>query len=275
MTTKVINIWNTCGIGGLLAKYLEMYFDYDTIAIARKSHDVFHHSNNKTLVWDNRASVWLMKCILKAKSYDIIHIHGGVQWLPYFRMIYPNKKIVLHLHGTKIRGRWDKEDVSKADLILVSTSDLLEGSPDSVLYLPNPVDEELINQINSLNNVKEKGWAFHVNRYAVDKAKEYASLHNLELNLFNRDKLFYNHYDFLSHLSEWEYYIDVKRDFPKHVYGHIILKAVSLTGLEALALGCKVINWDNKVLEGLPLEHKGENVAKRLHEIYQGLLADD
>ena len=139
MTRKVIHIWGICGIGGLLSKYMVQYYpdNYECISIARKSHDVFYHSNEYTLVWDNRASIWLMKCVLKSRNYDIIHLHSGIQWLPYYRFIYPNKKIVLHLHGTKIRGRWNKVNLSKADLILVSTPDLLEGSPDRVIYLPN------------------------------------------------------------------------------------------------------------------------------------------
>lgn len=268
MTVKVIHIWGICGIGGLLSRYMDMHYDYDSISIARKSHDVFDHSNEKTLVWDNRASIWLIKCVLKSRSYDIIHLHSGIQWLPYYRFFYPNKIIVLHLHGTEIRGLWDKKDLSKADMLLVSTPDLLEGSLDRTLYLPNPIDEDVINNINSLNIKKKKGFAFHSNRYALEIALKYAKDNELKISVLNRDETQLNHITFLKHIAQYEYYIDVKRDFPTYRFESIILKNISLTGLEALALGLKVINWNNEIIEILPDQHKSINIAKMLNDYY-------
>ena len=188
-------------------------------------------------------------------------------------MIYPRKKIVLHLHGSIIRGRWHEEDLSKADLILVSTPDLLDGAPEGTLYLPNPVDEDLINHINLKYMKKIKKTAFHIELYALDKAQEYALSHKLKLVVSDREKDPMAHEDFLKHIARYGYYIDVKRDYPTHSYQKTILKALSMTGLEALALGCKVINWDNKVLTGLPSEHKSLNVAEKLNEYYRNMLA--
>jgi len=270
MIRKVIHIWGICGIGGLLSRYMIKYYpnDYESISIARKSHDVYNHSNEYTLVWDNRASMWLSKCLLKARKFDIIHIHSGISWIKYFRFLYPDSKIVIHLHGTKIRGRWNKYDLSKADLILVSTSDLLEESPDRTKYLPDPIDEELINNINALNIKKIKGKAFHVDRFAYLKAVEYAIDNKLELFPFNRGITPLDHKNFLIKMAEYEYVIDVKKDFTNSVYEDKILKAISLTGLEALALGCKVIDWNNEVIDRLPIEHKSENVALLLNAFY-------
>jgi len=271
MTRKVIHIWGICGIGGLLSKYMDKYFDYNSISIARKSHDVFKHSNEKTLVWNNKASIWSMRCALKARSFDIIHLHSGIQWLKYYRFFYPNKKIVLHLHGTEIRGLWDKKDLSKANMILVSTPDLLEGSPDEVLYLPNPIDEDLINYIKSCNIKKKKGIAFHSDRYASEVAMKYAKENNIDIYTLERDTNPLNHIDFLKIVAEYEYYIDVKRDFPNHLYGSLILEYSSLTGLEALALGCKVIKWNNEIIEGLPDKHKSLYIANLLNNYYNRL----
>lgn len=288
---KIIgHYWNICGIGGLLARYLDREFPgkYASIAIDRGHANKYSHNNEKTLVWNNRASVWIAKCFVYAKKLDIIHVHIGVQWLPYFRFFYPNKRIIIHVHGSKIRGRWHLEpDIMLANQTIVSTPDLLEGAHEGTHYLPNPVDEELIEKVRK--SVKDRiPDAFHVDRYAVDVAKKYAQDNGLEITVFDRNKTPMPHKEFLElmakhrfyinveratflkALSSYEYYIDVKRDFPGYAYEKLILKAFSLTGLEALRLGCKVIDWKGEIHEGLPLEHTGKMVARKLNAIYEG-----
>jgi hypothetical protein len=289
LIAKVIHIWDICGIGGLLSRYLDRHYDYDSIAIARASHDPFLHAKDKALVWNHGAKVWLLRCLWKARDYDIIHVHSGIQWMPVFRRVFPNSKIVLHLHGTVIRGRWQDWSYHElADMILVSTQDLLVGAPDRVMWLPNPVDEEAIQMIrSSMRGKKRIKGAFHVDRYAVDMAQEYSKIHDLELTVFNRDETPLPHKDFLEKIASYEYfinverpkflhglalheyYVDVKRDYPGYPHAHKVIPAFSLTGLEALALGCKVIDWKGEVHEGLPFEHRSESVAELLHEFYK------
>jgi len=271
---KVGHFWNICGIGGLLARYMDRFYpeEYETVAIDRGHANRFGHNNEKTLVWENRAMVWLARCFMYSRKLDIIHVHSGIQWLPYYRMLNPGKKLIIHLHGTKIRGRWDQEPkVGLADGILVSTPDLLEDAPPGTMHLPNPVDEELIASIRK----KVKGslmfqGAFHVNRYAPEIAKEYAEANGLDLDIFSRDKTPLLHPEFLELVARHEYYIDVKRDFPGHLHESRVLEALSMTGIEALALGCKVIDWKGDIREGLPQEHSGREIVKYLDEFYRG-----
>ena len=72
--------------------------------------------------------------------------------------------------------------------------------------------------------------------------------------------------DFLNRLSRYEYYIDVKKRKGK------VLEAMSLTGLEALYMGVKVIRWDGKRLYKIPVKHKSERVCKQLNRIYEDLM---
>ena len=212
--------------------------------------------------------------------------------MKYYRMLNPKKKIIIHLHGTKIRGRWNEyKDLKYADQIIVSTPDLLEGSPEGTEYLPNPVDEELILNIKqAMKGIPKERKAFHVDRFATDKAIEYAAKYDLELVVFDRDKTPLPHAEFLAMVGKYryfinverssylgnvakhQYYIDVKRDYPGSLYENKVLETYSLTGLEALALGCNVINWDGKIRKRLPHEHRSENIVKKLHGIYQELL---
>jgi hypothetical protein len=287
---KVVHFWNICGIGGLLARYMDRDYDYETVAIDRGHANRYSHNNEKTIVWENRASLWVAKCLLYARKFDIIHIHSGIQWVKYFHSLYPKKPLVLHLHGTKIRGRWELEpDVRFADQIIVSTPDLLEGAPEGTWYLPNPVDEELCAKVMNSTWGKRLHSAFHVDRYALDRAEQYALKYGLELEVFNRDEAHLPHEEFLEKMARHEYYInverskylwelavhtfyiDVKRDYPGTAFQKKLLKAWSLTGLEALAMGCKVIDWNGKIHEGLPREHRSRNVTDNLHHVYSGL----
>ena len=270
---RVVHYWNICGIGGLLARYLDRDFPYESVAVDRGHANRFGHNDERTLVWENRAMVWLARCFWHSRSFDIIHVHSGIQWLKLFRVFNPGKKIIIHLHGTKIRGRWDQEPgVKYADQIIVSTPDLLEGSPEGTQYLPNPVDEELIAEVKGsmLHEVKKR-MGFHVERYAVNEARKYALKYSLPFVRFDRDDTPLSHDRFLEKMGRYQYYIDVKRDFPGHIAESQILQAHSMTGLEALALGLVVLNWEGKIRKGLPREHRSFNVASKLDEIYQGL----
>jgi hypothetical protein len=265
--------------------------EYESIAVDRGHANIYSHNNEKTLVWENRAMVWLARCFLFSRKFDIIHVHSGIQWLKYYRLFNPKKKIIIHLHGSKIRGKWDQEpDVGIADQIIVSTPDLLEGSPEGTAYLPNPVDEELCMKVRFvLGSEPRLKAAFHVDRYASDMAWAYADRYDLPLHIFSRDATPLPHPEFLELMANHEYYInverskflnvvashshyvDVKRDYPGFLHEDKVLKALSLTGLEALMLGCKVIDWTGLILNKFPDRHLSFNVASRLHEIYQSM----
>lgn len=290
MKTKIVHIWNICGIGGLLSRYMDRYFDYESIALMRKAHDPYGHANEKTITWDTNSKIWLLRCIWRSRKADIIHIHSGVQWLPWFKRFYPDKKYVIHFHGTKIRARWEEYDLSGFDAVIVSTPDLLEGSPPGTHYLPNPVDEELIQKVKEYLECEPIHAAFHVDRYAVDKAHEYAAKYGLELVIFKRDEIPMKKEHFLRYMGKYEYficverseyllkvgsheyYVDVKRDYPGHKHADKVLEAFSLTGLEALALGCKVIDWNGDLIDMPLVEFGSEVIAKRLDTIYKDLM---
>lgn len=105
---------------------------------------------------------------------------------------------------------------------------------------------------------------------ADDLAREYAEKYGLKLEISDKNKhgsmLHVNVREFL---RRFEYYIDVKRD-PD---GDLFTIPLSKTALEALACGLKVINWEGRLIEGLPMENHPENVVKLIFEKYVRLLA--
>lgn len=272
MTIRILHIWNKAGVGGFLSRYMDKEYDTKSLCITRKALDWFDLSSEKTKVLDNRVITYFIKVLLECRKYDILHFHAHDQYIKYFKMIYPNKKIIIHYHGTVIRYNWESRIKywKHADVILVSTPDLLDGSPENTIWLPNVVDEDIC--FRQLKYPKVIGSAFHVDRFAIDYANLYADNNNLKLFIHDRDVLRIPHYAFINLLGRFEYYIDVKRDYPSAVEVTRVLKALSVTGLEALACGCKVINYEGKVINELPSKHESHNIVSSLYEIYNSLI---
>jgi hypothetical protein len=69
-------------------------------------------------------------------------------------------------------------------------------------------------------------------------------------------------------LNQYGYYIEIKRDKEGRILGRE--NSVSVTALEALACGCKVIKgWDKQILEKLPEQHLPENAVAKIFQIYR------
>ena len=78
-----------------------------------------------------------------ARKYDVVHLHGTSLVarrldLPLHRLA--GKRVVMHYHGTDIRGRAPRSLDRFAHHMLVSTPDLLQFAPGST-WLPNPVPD--------------------------------------------------------------------------------------------------------------------------------------
>lgn len=267
---KVLHLWSTAGIGGLLAKYMDqVYPSLESDCIMRKKYDPSGLTVKGTVYKGNWFS-WLFVSLTKPRKFHIIHIHSYDWILPILKVIYPHKKYVLHYHGTEIRGNWTKKRrfllYRLADQVLVSTPDLLEGAPYHVKYLPNPIDYDLIDSVNIPSEAKVRQ-AFHRDQRAIDKAKIYAREMGLKLVIPSK-KL--PHEDFLKTLCEYYFYIDVKRDKART---HI-LRALSLTALEASYAGLIVINWKGEIVKEFPEHHKKEEVCQALYRIYFDLIGE-
>lgn len=268
MTLKVLHIGSTAGIGGYLANFMSEYYDVDSLVMIRTRYDPYNFSNEFVKSFDCSFKEFLFRCWIKGLFYDIIHIHGSDKVLKIFKLTLPykNKKIIIHYHGSDIRNKWRMKEYrwKYADKIIVSTPDLLEGSPDGTEYLPNVINEKLCSTYRL--NKKYRKSSFHVYHKAMDKALEYSKKYKLRLNIHHIKRNPLKHFDFLKQLSMYEYYIDVKKRKGN------FLKAISLTGLEALYMGVKLIMWDGKRVYRFPTKHLSINVCNKLNLVYNELM---
>lgn len=261
---KILHIWNTTGSGSTISKFMDRIYKTKSWVITRKKFDPWGHTTYGETS-ELGAKLFTLKAMLKAMNYDLLHIHAFDKIIPYIRIACPNKKIIMHYRGEDIRGVWNlrRKYWSKADVILVSTLDLLEGAPKEAIHIPRAVDTDFFYK----RHIENFGTAFHVTYRADDLATKYAKENNLALTIHDRLKHPILNSTFGEVLSNYEYYIDVKRN----VKGKV-LKALSKTGLESLACGLKVIRWDGKVSKGLSERNLPENVVKNIFQIYSEVL---
>jgi hypothetical protein len=271
---KIMHIWNTAGIGGLIARYMDRMKGTDSSSYMWDRWDPFDMGtektiNYKTILGNKLGKLKTPTLVRTARHYDVIHNHGLEGLTPWLRLLYPKKKIILHYHGTRIRGKWKekKKFWRYADTILVSTPDLLEGAPVGVLYVPNLLDWDTIDRLREDGEERTEG-ALTVSRWCDNEAREIARANGLRLTIHDREKVPLPHKTFLTVMSTFTHYIDIKRDFLTGPGTDQILRAHSLTGLEALGLGLTVYNWDGEVSEIDIENHRPENVIPILWEIY-------
>ena len=242
---------------------------------------------------------------LKLKSADIIHIHSAEQLVIKIRKAYGNsKKIVLHYHGTDIRGLKNKnnpnsstiqntttrtksfaakvknrlklmqmgyyrslriESQKLANEILVSTPDLLSLLP-YAKYLPNPVDVDHFSKDDTTHNKVNKNNALIIKTEIgnSEKVLEYCKKNNINLKI-----------DVFDRTKSPLLYEEIPNFLKKYnIYVDIrivndkILENFSKTALESLACGLKVLNYKLEYIDKLPEMHNPINVVNQLENIY-------
>jgi len=259
---KVLHVWNTAGVASVIAKFTDMEFGTSSTVITRRAADRVGLTTYGTAYPDGAAR-FFARAIWMARSADLVHVHSLDRVVPWLGTLY-SKPVVMHYHGTDIEGRWQEKKGrwSRAVYIAVSTPNLLEGAPPNAVHVPNPVDTDLFRPIPG---EREPNSAVSF-RYGMD-AEAAAVARKLGLNLVMLERWTVRYEQMPRTLSRYAYYIDLRKP-PEHV----LARSVGKAALEALACGCKVIDWEGKVIEGLPPEHDAKSVAARWKKIYEGLL---
>jgi len=272
---KVLHVFNTAAVPQTIVKYLTK-LNVKADVLSRQIYD--EKSQMSQLYPDlqlisGSAKKFKLYTLLKCRKYNIIHVHVADDLVLLIKKFYPRKKIVLTYHGTDIREAWanKKKYWKHADFITVSTKDLLDGAPPTVQHTPNPIDMDHF--IRKNNFIPSSALYINITRFSknlqkpLEIAKEEAKKRNLSLTVWEREKWgFLPYHLFPRFLELFEYYIDAR---VSHL-GKLIPEA-SLTALNALALGLKVILM-NKEMDKLPEENLPEKVIQVWIKIYKSLL---
>ena len=295
----ILHVWDQAGVAYTIAKYQQQLQGHEAKVIMIANYDKYGISEfYKQYILNTALEEFTEKCIEEAKSADIIHIHSRIDILIKLRQKFGNsKKIILHYHGTDIRGlkkqklphRSQLSDLAirsimmyrrirdkvmfrkrmhikaqrMADTVIVSTPDLLHIVAKSI-HLPNPVDTDHFKPDSISKNEQKEALTIDTEVTDIQWALDYCKRHNISLNIevYNRIKNPIIYKDMPEFLRRYKTYVDIR------YVNKTILQNLSKTALEALACGLKVLDYQLKYRQGLPREHDPINVISRLSNIY-------
>ena len=263
MGPRILHVWNTAGVASVIAKFTDRRFGTQSSVITRRAADRVGLTSYGRAYSDG-ASVFFARALLMARNADLVHVHSLDKMVPWLKRCY-GKPVVIHYHGTDIEGRWSEKQPrwAKADYVAVSTANLLEGAPASAVHVPNPVDTDLFRPAGPTPDPKS-AVSF---RYGMDHQAEMVAK-ELGLQLTWLDRWSVPHSGMPETLARFAYYIDMRKP-----PGHIEARSVGKAALEALATGLKVVDWEGRVVEGLPHENDPTSVAAKWNEVYAKLLS--
>ena len=98
----------------------------------------------------------------------------------------------------------------------------------------------------------------------VEQAIDYSRRKGLDLNIhiYDRTKNPVRYEDFPNFLQNYDLYVDLR------FVNNKLLQNYSLSALQALACGLRVLNYNLVYIDKLPVEHNPMNVASKLSAIY-------
>ena len=303
---NVLHIHDQAGVACILAKYQRMHNIKSKVVSYNKSDKYGILKFYKDYVDLVDRSDFAEYCLSEAKSADIIHIHSAEQLVIKIRKEYGNsKKIILHYHGTDIRGLKNKnypnsstmqktitrtksfaakvknrlrlmqmgyyrslriESQKLANEILVSTPDLLSLLP-YAKYLPNPVDVDHFSKDNDTPHNK-----LNKNNALLIKTEIGNSEKVLEYCKKNNINLKIDVFDRTKFPLLYEEIPNFLKKYKIYVDIRIvnnkILENFSKTALESLACGLNVLNYKLEYLHKLPQMHNPVNIVNQLENIY-------
>ena len=291
---RILHILDAAGVACIYSKYQQMQ-GHDAKVIWNK--DVVDKYGIYDFYKDYLINVTYGKftetCIEEGETADVIHVHGYIDILFALRKeFHRQKKIILHYHGTDIRGLKKQQLPHRsllsdtmiklkmfyrnkignvraqklADAVCVSTPDLLP-LVSSGIHIPIPIDTEHFSPKN--NSKGELKDAFTINsevtniQRALDVCK--SNQINLNIEVIDRTKNPILYADIPDFIRRYRTYVDIR------YVNDIVLENLSSTALQSLACGLSVLDYKLQFRRGLPSEHDEVNVATQLSKIYSDL----
>ena len=231
---RIMYIQNTAGAMTPVAKWL-VDNDHEVRILLTEKSDSFHVTTDLRFArkFDTSSELYTnVVTYLRCFKPDVIHVNSTIDGLLLARLLAPLTPIVFMYHGSEIRGKpiQDKE-VELADRILVSTQDLSKYGE----WFDRPISDIFVYKGSRKGDTAV---LFHASYFMLDGrklAKDWCNDRGIDLIICDRDKG-----DEVSHdrmpqfLSKFEYFLDFK--------GYQVCGTLSMTALEALLCGCKVVS---------------------------------
>ena len=264
---RILHIHDVAGVATVLAHYQNKNGHKARILTVR-SWDTLRFSEiypNQIKLFNNFKTL-LLYALCISLFYDVIHVHYFSSLLKWFKRFYSKKVLVMHYVGSDIRYLKDqkRDEWINADIVVVCMPELKEMYP-SFFYIPLPVDCDFFNR----EQPYKKGTGVMIvsdSNYTLSQqlALEEAKKRDIVLTILNRKTDGVPFPDLPRFLEKFEYYFDYRQEPQQHK----LLDCLSLTALQSLALGCKVV-FDSQLITVLPQEHQPDYTLCYWLEIYE------
>lgn len=264
---RILHVWDQAGVACILAKHHRRQ-GHDVRIAKRAGYDPFgilQFYGEPLLDMDGKA---FLKLVTKeAGNYDLVHVHSLYKVVPDLRKKYRDLRIVLHYHGSEVRGKQGDplraEAENKADAIFGSTEDL-KGYVNNMIYVPNPVDTE---HFTPCPDPDGRAFTIRTTRGDSQWVLDYLKKNSIDIpvDVIDRETNPIQYSEVPAFLKQYGTYVDIK-----YIDG-TLLEAMSKTGLESLACGLQVLDYQLKYVKGLPKENSPEVAACRVMDVYNSI----
>jgi len=280
---KILHVGDKAGVAGCLAKFQRRIGQSSNVVVTEVEYDtngLGHHQYYKPVVvgpvhrrfagfgkltkplrfLQRKVALLVFYVVVGfySRRFDVVHIHSD--WKVGF---FIRKPKVFEFHGSDVRGfplkKGNREKKLTALFLkvfggkyyfLVSTKDLLKCLP-CAEWLANPVDRDIFKK-----NPERLGcYALYIKNYyeSDQRAVVLCDVKQWGYAILDRGSGEIVSYRAMpTFLGNFDYFID------RHS-----IHSLSKTALEALAVGCKVVDWKGEIVRGLPVEHEPFTVARK------------
>lgn len=245
---KVLHLFSMAGVSELLAKEGDLVLqvkELDPFGFGLHYGNMEYHTDYLTV---------LERARQLEPEYDRIIIHDFNELLGEF----PKEKSFIYFHGSKLRslGRESITEVqSKCSGVFLSTSDLLDYI--FGIVIPQPLDIEFF---------YERDLTREYDYLSIQRGYQFNEISNLiykdfpQCEIRDRTKHILSYRSMPIFLNQIENYIDYKYDYSKPIPKPVI--HYSLTGLQALACGCRVYTHGAEILSKTLLKEHDSKIIK-------------
>lgn len=270
---RVLFIWDTAGVSSILAKEMrkqniEAKVLMQNFRGTQRLIDITGYYGNDILDISKHKFAYL--CLRAMRNYDVIHISALWKLLPLARLLYPNKRIYFHAHGTDVRNRdnglrqtYKNLGLMEMDAVFYATKDLCDYIPNiDKVYIPTPIDTDHFKPVSRCGNC---ALTFTTEYLDAEQAEDlFHTKYNMPLFTRDRDIQPTLYKDLPELFSSYSTYSDIK--FMKGTKQP--LQASSKTGLEFLATGGQIVDYKLDIIDKLDDIHFAKNVVSEVISQY-------
>ncbi|HEY7111041.1 MAG TPA: hypothetical protein VH415_16565 [Nitrososphaeraceae archaeon] len=291
---RIVHVCDTAGIGSILSKYQTLAGHEANVICSEGLTDKYGiYDFYREFIELFPKDIFIQTLVQECRNADVVHVHSNIALLQMLRSALGlKKKIILHYHGTDIRGlkiRLPHRSIGsdglilskllyrkilhgyrhrkaqqQANLIFSSQKDLIKLVP-TAIHIPIAVDiNHFLNLQRIRTNKQKNAFTFKTEAVDMDLVVDHLKKHSIQVPLEVHDRttkpIMYK--DMPLFLNGFETYIDIR-----YVNGKL-LEDLSSTALQALACGLSVIDYELNLLKSLPKEHQAPNVADKVLDLY-------